>query len=95
MTNEKFQIGRLALREEGDRWVAYYAHPNTMEIGSFLGSIHMGAIRGNPERKKAFMDMMRGIVSDIIEEATGQRPTWGGEKPAPEKDRGVKPTERA
>lgn len=85
------QIGRLSLREEGESWVAYYAHPDTMELATFLGSIRMGAIANNPARKQAFMDMMRSIVSDIIQEKTGVRPVWGNPKTAPEKERGVRP----
>ena len=81
------QIGRLAMRHEGQNWNAYYALPNSMEEPIFLGSIHMGAITTNLERKQAFMDMMRDIVSDIIETKTGVRPTWGGPTAAPEHER--------
>jgi hypothetical protein len=36
------QIGRLALREEGEWWNAYYyAMPGTMD-----GALHLGSIRG-------------------------------------------------
>ena len=72
------------MREEGTNWVAYYADQGTMEGAIFLGAIRMGAITANPERKQAFMDMMRDIVSDIIEEATGIRPVWAGPERAPE-----------
>jgi hypothetical protein len=81
------KIGRLALRHEGENWNAYYALPDTMESPIFLGSIRMGAVVNNPARKQAFMDMMRDIVSDIIEEQTGTRPTWGGPQSAPEHER--------
>ena len=83
----EFQVGRLALRVEGDNWNAYYAKPNTMEGAVFLGSIGMPFIVANPERKQAFMDMMRDIVADHIQEATGIRPTWGDPKTAPEHER--------
>jgi hypothetical protein len=81
------QIGRLALRVEGENWNAYYALPYSMKEPVFLGSIRMGAVANNPERKQAFMLMMRDIVSDIIEESTGFRPTWGGPQSAPEHER--------
>lgn len=81
------QVGRLAMRHEGDNWVAYYALPDSMAETVLLGSIRMGAIVNNPERKQAFMDMMRDIVSDIIEDKTGVRPTWGGPIKAPEHER--------
>lgn len=81
------QIGRLAMRHEGENWNAYYALTSSMEDSIFLGSIRMGAITGNPERKQAFMSMMRDIVSDIIEAKTGVRPTWGESTAAPEHER--------
>lgn len=81
------QIGRLAMRQEGDNWNAYCALPDTMQDPIFLGSIRMGAITANPGRKAAFMDTMRDIVSDIIEEKTGVRPIWGGPEKAPEHER--------
>lgn len=87
MSEQQQQIGRLAMRQEGENWNAYYALPTSMEQPIFLGSIRMGAVVGHPERKAAFMDMMRDVVSDIIEDQTGVRPAWGGEKPAPEHER--------
>ncbi|MDE2105704.1 MAG: hypothetical protein KGL39_51225 [Patescibacteria group bacterium] len=82
------QIGRLAIRVEGECWNAYYAMPETMENAILLGSIRMGAIVNNPDRQTAFLDMMRDIVADIIEEKTGHRPVWGSPHPAPELERG-------
>ena len=85
------KIGRLALREEGENWSAYYALPDTMEGALFLGSIRMGAVAGvsvgNKARKQAFMDLMRDLVDDIIEEKTGIRPSWGEPERAPESER--------
>ena len=85
--NDKVKVGRLAMRQEGGNWTAYYALKETMDDAIFLGSIKMGATVGNPERKQAFMEMMRDIVADILEEETGTRPTWGGETTAPEHER--------
>lgn len=84
---ELAQVGRLALRHEGDNWVAYYMLPDSIVSPVFLGSIRMGAVVGNEPRKQAFMDLMRDIVSDIIQETTGIRPTWSGPQPAPEHER--------
>lgn len=81
------QVGRLAFRQEGGNWVAYYAETERMDDAVFLGSIRMGAVMKSPERKAAFMDLMRDIVSEIIEEEVGVRPTWGGAEPAPEHER--------
>ena len=85
---KSIKIGRLAMRAEGTLWNAYYAMPNTMDDAIFLGSISLASVENNPERKKAFMDMMRGIVTDILEEKTGETPTWGGLEIAPERERG-------
>lgn len=85
--SELEKIGRLAMRQEGGNWVAYYALNETMDNAILIGSIRMGAIIRKPERKAAFMDMMRDIVTDIIEENTGTRPEWGGEMQAPEHER--------
>jgi hypothetical protein len=80
------QIGRLALRHEGEWWNAYYAMPNTMNDAILLGSIRMAAVP-DERRKKSFMDLMRTVVSDIIEQKAGIRPSWGGEHRAPEHER--------
>jgi hypothetical protein len=89
MKNEpSVKIGRLAMRHEGAFWNAYYALPNTMDGALPLGSIAMRFIGGNEERKTLFMNLMREAVSDLIEEQTGQRPTWPeGVQPAPHHER--------
>jgi len=83
----KQQIGRLAMRHEGNNWNAYYALPNEMSGAIFLGSITMQAVVNNEDRKKQFMHMMRDIVADIIQEQFGVRPTWDSDTPAPEHER--------
>lgn len=82
------QIGRLAMREEGLSWVAYYApRTDSMEHAILLGSITMTAVVEHPERKQQFMDLMRELVGDIVEEVAGVRPIWGGPERAPEHER--------
>jgi hypothetical protein len=78
---DHYQIGRLAMREEGDEWKAYYAMPDTMKDAIFLGSIKMRFVM--IEERKNFMGLMREAVSDLIEEKVGVRPVWGGPKPTP------------
>ena len=85
--NNMQQIGRLSMRREGENWNAYYALPDSIIEPVFLGSIRIGAITDNQERKTAFMHMMRDIVSDIIETETGERPTWGEPTTAPEHEK--------
>lgn len=81
------QIGRLAMRHEGQWWNAYYALPGTMEGALLLGSIAMRFV-DNEARRTAFMDLMREAVGDVIQEKTGQRPTWpNGPQAAPEHER--------
>lgn len=82
------QMARLAFRVEGDFWRAYLAAPDTMKGAQEIASISLAAAL-NPTHKLAFMELMRTIVGDIIEAATGHRPLWpapGGE-PAPESER--------
>lgn len=80
-------IGRLALRVEGDLWVAYYAPPDSMQGALFLGSIQMRFVQ-DAQRKAAYMGMMRDAVADVIEEVVGARPSWpDGAQPAPEHER--------
>lgn len=80
------QIGRLAMRAEGNFWAGYYAMPDTMDGAIFLGSIQMRFV-ADQGRKDAFMDIMREAVGDIIEETTGQRPSWKKPRRAPEHER--------
>lgn len=86
MRDNREQVGRIAFREEGPNWVAYYALTDTMEGAFFLGAIPMGAVVGNANRKDEFMDLMRGIVSDGFIKSVGQAPTWKDPTPAPESE---------
>jgi hypothetical protein len=81
------QLGRLALRAEGENWNAYYAEPNTMEGAVFLGSIRMAAVVDNPDRKQAFMAIMQDVVGEFIEHVVGERPTWKEPYSAPEHEK--------
>jgi hypothetical protein len=78
---------RLALRVEGDWWVAYFAPNDTMVGAVQLGTIRMSAVQV-PERKREFYDLMRETFSDYVEARLGVRPTWPNEPvPAPEHER--------
>ena len=88
MSDTAKQIGRLAMRVEGRQWNAYYALEDTMKGAVFLGSIAMTGVVGHPDRKQAFMDLMKEMVADILEERTGARPEFVGEREAPEHERG-------
>jgi hypothetical protein len=86
-TDEFQQAGRLALRQEGDKWVAYYALPDTMDDALWLGSIRMSIV-GSPVYREMFMLMMRHAVSEILADANHPEIHWGGEQSAPEHERG-------
>jgi hypothetical protein len=82
------KVGRLAFRERGQWWMAFYAMPGTMDGALLLGQIHMKFVKDKPERKAAFISLMRGATGDIIEEKFGVRPTWPDlPEPAPEHER--------
>lgn len=81
------EIGRLALRREGEMWNAYYALTDTMDGAIPLGGIALRFVASRPERKDAFMALMKAAVADLIEELTGERPTWQEPGRAPETER--------
>lgn len=83
---DRRQVGRLAMRHEGDFWNAYYAMPDTMEKAILLGSLHMRFAVQTPKRD-AFLSLMRESVGDLIQETFGHRPVWGSEMGAPESER--------
>lgn len=80
------QVGRLAMRVEGDWWVGYYAAPDTMEEAFELGRIRM-AIVEDQTRKWAFMDILKSVIGDFLAERFGERPDWPEVRPAPEHER--------
>lgn len=87
MSSQTKQMGRLAMRVEGDLWVAYYALPDTMKDALFLGSIQMAFVQ-DWQKKELFMAMMKDCVSEIIKETVGVKPEWpNGVQPAPEHER--------
>lgn len=73
--SELQKMGRLAMRAEGDLWVAYYALPNTMKDALFLGSIQMAFVQ-DWQKKELFMSMMKDCVSHLIKERIGVQPEW-------------------
>jgi hypothetical protein len=81
------QIGRFALREEGDLVNAYYAMPETMEGAILLFSVKRGAAM-LPGVKEKVLALGRQIVGEIIFDVTGTRLSWPNEpQPAPEHER--------
>lgn len=85
MNDQMQQVGRVALRVEGDWWVAYYAMPNTMDGAIELGRVLMAMVQ-DQGRKQAFMDLMREGVGEALKEITGAVPDFFVSK-APEHER--------
>ena len=86
--SKKTQVGRLAMRVEGEFWNAYYALPNTMEGALLLGSIRMAFVE-DFSAKQIFMALMRDAVSAIIKAQTGIDAAWPDPDgiPAPQHER--------
>jgi hypothetical protein len=85
----KAQIGRLALRDEGEFWVAYFARSQDSMDGAIkLGSIRMSIVRGDRQMKQRFMELMQISYEQAVIDVTGQIPTWGKPTAAPENERG-------
>jgi hypothetical protein len=78
---------RLAFRHEGECRNAYLAVPDTMDGAKLIGSIIIGAVTSNSERKQAFMDLMKAVMSDGVENMTGTRPDHFDVQSAPESER--------
>lgn len=86
MSNSEQQVSRLAMRQEGDWWVAYYAMPETMTDAIELGRVQMGIVQDR-DRKERFMVMMKDAVGDFIRDATGAEPSGWNRQTAPEHER--------
>jgi hypothetical protein len=88
---EKQQVGRLAMRVEGDWWVAYYALPDTMDGALELGRVRMAVVQQKVP-KEMFMTLMRAAVSQILVARFGVDPIWPEPhgRPAPEHERAGK-----
>jgi hypothetical protein len=88
MTKTKPMPLRLALRGEGRWWNAYLAKPDTMDDALQIGSILLSAVEGHPERKEAFMNLMKEVTADAIKAVTGEVPDhWNEPQSAPESER--------
>jgi hypothetical protein len=80
------EVGRLAMRVEGNFWGAYWAKPDTMEGAVQLGTIAMDIVK-DEKRKQAFLGIMHSYLSEMIEKQTGVKQATFRTKPAPESER--------
>lgn len=85
--NDLVQVGRIAMRQEGDWWVAYWAGLGSMKDAVELARVGMGYVQ-EPKRRDQFIQFARDIFADAVEEKTGMRPQFPDKpQPAPEHER--------
>jgi len=78
---------RLAMRVEGDWWVAYCAPPGTMENALEIGRIRMSIVVPDREAKNGFMDLLQSALGRAAVAVGGESPEWNDPEPAPEHER--------
>jgi len=70
------EVGRLAFRKEGNMYRAYYTLPGTMEGALYLGELHL-SVADNDDARKAFIKLMREVISKVLKEIVGDGVTSG------------------
>ncbi len=80
------KTGRIAFRQEGEFWNAYWAETSTMNDAIHIGSIRMSIVIGNDDARQAFIDLVTKNVGEILEDMFGVDPAWT-EQQAPEHER--------
>jgi len=79
------EFGRLAMRVEGDWWVAYFANPNTMDRALQIGRVHM-SVAGI--HKDETLEYFKGVVSKMVKTAAGHDLVWpNAPRTAPEHEK--------
>jgi hypothetical protein len=81
------QVGRLAMRVEGEFWNAYLAKTDTMADAVLLGSMRLSVVEASPENRDLFSDLMRVAMSEFVFQTTGIRAEFRGGHAAPEHER--------
>jgi hypothetical protein len=90
MKTKNVEAGRLAFREEGEMWNAYWAPRQTsMEGAILLGSIRMGiAVEPSGRIKDGFMALMKRTLEVAVKDALGTEvAAWNPPQVAPERER--------
>lgn len=77
---------RLAMRVEGDKWSAYVASTDSMENATWMGSIAMSIVNDKPERRRAFIELMKDALGEVLIQHGVKVESWD-EQPAPESER--------
>lgn len=86
---KRTEIGRLALRVEGEFWNAYWApRQDSMEGAILLASIRMSLVADGSPVKGEFMELAKNGFSQVVRDITGgQIARWNEPRPAPERER--------
>ena len=77
--------GRIALREEGEWWVCYWAQLDSMESKAEIARVRMVVIMQDPMVKQQFINFCKSAFGVIAREALGETPLWP-KPPMPAKD---------
>lgn len=87
MRQKRQEIGRLALRVEGNLWNAYWApRLDTMNGATLMASVRM-TIAMLPGVREAFLTFARDSFDAIAKDALGTTPHWQEPHAAPEHER--------
>lgn len=84
--NDKTQVARVALRQEGNAWVAYLAANETMEGALVLASMPF-VLANDQQIKTAFMEFARTCAARLFEIGSLPGATFTEVMPAPEHER--------
>ena len=80
-------LGRLAMRVEGDYWVAYWTELHSMDRAIRIGTLKMTLV-ANPVIKDAFMELMKQAFSQLAKDTLGVDTHWPDPpEPGPEHER--------
>ena len=83
---------RIAFREDGKFWRAYYAREmDSMQGAVELASVRVNLVRGDPELKQQFMSFAKACMNRAVVEVLGPdaKVTMWDEHAAPEHERGA------
>ena len=82
------EVGRLAFRQEGEWWNAYWSpDQHSMKRAILLGSIRMGAAMLSVPAKEGLMAAMQAAFDGIVHDLLNQTPSWSEPHEAPESER--------
>lgn len=80
-------LGRLAMRVEGDWWIAYFAKIGTMDGAIELGRLRM-TLAEEPKIKAATLEYFKGVMSKMMASVNGAKLEWPTPpQPAPEHEK--------